>query len=57
MKKQVLHITFHNPNTKEETARFLTKLIAQNLAEKMIFSQGNGQGLDSSPLPDCLTLQ
>lgn len=57
MKKQALHITFHNPNTKEETARFLTKLIAQNLAEKMIFSQGNGQGLEFSQLPDCLTLQ
>ncbi len=28
-----LHITFHNPNTAEDTARYLAKLIITNLAE------------------------
>jgi hypothetical protein len=28
-----LHINFHNPNTAEETAEYLSKLIIRNLAE------------------------
>lgn len=36
---QVIHITFHNPNTEEETARFLAKVIASSLADQIIRRQ------------------
>lgn len=50
MKKQTIHIMFHNPNTEEETAKFLTKLIAGNIADKIIQSQANRQNkTDSAP--------
>jgi len=29
-----LHITFHNPNTTEETAKYLAKAIAKNLLDQ-----------------------
>lgn len=31
---QRLHITFHNANTTEETARFLAKILAESMAEE-----------------------
>lgn len=47
---QVLHITFHNPNTEEETAKYLTKLIAGNIADKIIQAQAGRQNkIDSAP--------
>lgn len=50
MKKQTIHITFHNPNTEEETAKFLTKLIAGNIADKIIQTQASRQNkTDSTP--------
>lgn len=50
MKKQSIHITFHNPNTEEETAKYLTKLIAGNIADKIIQAQANRQNkIDSAP--------
>lgn len=51
MKKQALHITFHNPNTDEETAKFLTKLIAEKIADKIIQAQANRQYIADSDLP------
>jgi len=36
LKNQSLHITFHNPNSDEETARFLSKMIAQHFADSII---------------------
>ncbi|WP_277668759.1 hypothetical protein [Caproiciproducens galactitolivorans] len=48
---QVLHITFHNPNTDEETAKYLTKLIAENIAEKIIQKQAIRQYAADSSLP------
>jgi len=30
-----LHITFHNPNSEETTASFLTKVLAERVAEEM----------------------
>lgn len=30
-KKQKLNITFHNPNTEEEVAKVLVKLVASNI--------------------------
>ncbi len=29
-----LHITFHNPNTMEDTAKYLAKIIVNSLAEQ-----------------------
>lgn len=31
-----LHIDFHNPNSKEETVKFLTKLITTSAVEKCL---------------------
>ena len=33
--KPSLHITFHNPNSEEATASFLTKVLAERVAEEM----------------------
>lgn len=50
MKKQSIHIAFHNPNTKEETTKFLTKFIAGNIADKIIQAQASWQNkTDSAP--------
>lgn len=32
----MIHITFHSPNTTEDTAKYLTKLLAQSMAESVI---------------------
>jgi hypothetical protein len=37
--KTKLNITFHNPNTPEMTEKFLCKIIAQNLVERVIKQQ------------------
>lgn len=50
MKKQSIHITFHNPNTDEETAKYLTKLIAANIADKIIQTQASRQYITDSNL-------
>jgi predicted phosphohydrolase len=34
-RKPSLKITFHNPNSEEATASFLTKLLAERVAEEM----------------------
>ncbi len=34
-RKASLHITFHNPNSEEVTASFLTKVLAERVAEEM----------------------
>lgn len=34
-KKPSIHISFHNPNSKELTISFLTKVLAQRVAEEM----------------------
>ncbi|GAA4653931.1 hypothetical protein GCM10023142_10690 [Anaerocolumna aminovalerica] len=34
-RKPSLHITFHNPNSEEITASFLTKVLAERVAEEM----------------------
>lgn len=47
MEKQNLHIVFHNPNTEEETAKFIAKLIARNLAERMLLSRNGEQRMAS----------
>ena len=31
-----IYIEFHNPNTSQETAKFLIKLLADNIVEKII---------------------
>ena len=36
-----LHIKFHNPNSEEETAKFLTKLIAEIAVEQYLSSKSN----------------
>lgn len=55
MNRHILNITFHNPNTNEETASFLTKAIAEELAEKIIWEQsgklGSGQSNISTNTP------
>jgi hypothetical protein len=33
-KKDSLHITYHNPNTLEETAKYLARIIVQSLVEQ-----------------------
>lgn len=38
-KKSSLHITFHNPNSPENTTKFLTKIIAQELCEHYLYKQ------------------
>jgi hypothetical protein len=48
---RVLHITFHNPNTDEETAKYLTKLIAENIAEKVIEKQASRKYATNANLP------
>ncbi|MGX8700393.1 hypothetical protein [Caproiciproducens sp.] len=50
MKKQSIHITFHNPNTDEETAKYLTKLIAANIADKIIQAKASRQYIADSNL-------
>lgn len=35
LKKNLLKITFHNPNTSDETAKFLIKIIADNIVSKV----------------------
>jgi len=35
-RNNMIHITFHNPNTTEDTAKYLTKLLAQSMAENVI---------------------
>lgn len=37
-----LHITFHNPNTTEETAKFLAKLLVKSLMEQVSFGRERG---------------
>lgn len=32
----MIHFTFHNPNTTEDTVKYLTKLLAQSMAESVI---------------------
>lgn len=41
MKKsnEILNITFHNPNTFEETTKFLVKVIAENIADQIILNK------------------
>lgn len=39
MKRPALNITFHNPNAEEETAKYLTNLIEENIADKIIQAQ------------------
>lgn len=34
-RKPSIHITFHNPNSEETTTSFLTKVLAEKLAEEM----------------------
>lgn len=33
-KKDSLHVTYHNPNTLEETAKYLARIIVQSLVEQ-----------------------
>lgn len=40
-KDNKLHIRFHNPNSDEETLKFLTKLIAEIAVEKYLSSKSN----------------
>lgn len=35
-RNNMIHITFHNPNTAEDTAKYLTRLLAQSMAENVI---------------------
>lgn len=35
-RNSTIHITFHNPNTAEDTAKYLTKLLAQSMVESVI---------------------
>ena len=38
-KVAVLHISFHNPNTADDTAKHLTKIIADSLAHQAAYGQ------------------
>ncbi|GHU75048.1 hypothetical protein FACS1894188_05020 [Clostridia bacterium] len=38
--QEPLQVEFHNPNTIEDTANFLIKIIAEKLVEKMIGDRG-----------------
>ena len=47
-RNQPIHITFHNPNSVEDTAKYLTRLLAQSLAESVIRSGVAGK-CDTEP--------
>jgi hypothetical protein len=44
-KQQALHITFHNPNSEEETVKHLTKLIADGMARQASATASSTQSL------------
>jgi hypothetical protein len=48
VKRPVLNITIHNPNTATETANFLIKEIAKNLSDKIIKEQANNLKSENS---------
>jgi len=39
LKKQKLKFTFHNPNSKEETVKYLSKLLAEAAVCKVVKAQ------------------